>query len=233
MANLNVTILLENLPDSIVGISNESKSEPELIKDKDEKLNKRPVQKKMPKEKSKLKKQILEDTKGKKNKTRASSAENQRIKVEEKAVGSKNRKRPIERGDIMIIEPSKSISPINDQPKRNRRACSVDTTSSQTTISVQRSKQINKDNVEIKAEVEIEDEVPKKTKKRVKKEEPSKLPDKNLKTKKNNKKIITTKKENSPTLEQDIELLNVIQEKPRSKKGTKKEQINVRIDLIF
>lgn len=229
---MNVTILLENLPNSIVGISDESKSEPEVVEVKDEKLNKKPLQKKMPKEKSKLKKQISEDSKGKKNKTRASSVENQRIKIEEKAVGSKNRKRPIERGDI--IEPSKSISPINEQPKRNRRACSVDTSSSHATITVQRSKQINKDNVEIEAEVEVEDEVPKKFKKRVKKEEgSSKLPEKNLKTKKNKKKIITTEKESSPTQEQNIELLSAIQEKPRSKKGTKKEQINVRIDLIF
>lgn len=225
---MNVTILLENLPNSIVGISNESKSEPELVEDKDKKLNKRPIQKKMPKEKSKLKKQILEDSKEKKNKTRASSVENQRIKVEEKAVGSKNRKRPIEKGDI--IEPSKLISPINDQPKRNRRACSVDTSSSHVTISVQRSKQINKDNVEIEAEVEVEDEVPK-TKKRVKKEESSKLKKNNLKIK--NKKMITTKKENLPALEQNIESLSAIQEKPRSKKGTKKEPINVRIYFIF
>lgn len=225
---MNVTILLENLPNSIVGISDESKSEPEVVEVKDEKPNKKPLQKKMLKEKSKLKKQIPEDSKGKKNKTRASSVENQRIKIEEKAVGSKNRKRPIERGDI--LEPSKSISPINEQPKRNRRACSVDTSSSHATISDQRSKQINKDKIEIEAEVEVQ----KKIKKRVKKEEgSSKLPEKNLKTIKNKKKIITTEKESSPTVEQNIELLSAIQEKQRSKKGTKKEQINVRIDLIF
>lgn len=226
---MNVTILLENLPHPIVGMSSESKSESELVDDKEEKLNKKPVQKKMPKEKSKLKKQILEDSKEKKIKTRASSAENQRPKVEEKVVGSKNRKRPIEKGDIM--EPSKLVSPINDQPKRNRRACSVDISSSHTTISVQRSKQINKDNEEIEAENEIVDEVPKKLKKKVKKgEEPSKLPGKNLKIKKDKKKIVTAEKENSPTPEQNIELLSAVQEKPKSRKGAKKEQINVRID---
>jgi len=103
---------LENNIESIIIESDDS----EILTDVDDKIKK--VDMKKAKQKSK-KKTSEDDGKVKKTRKRAVSAENQTMKVEVTV----SRKSP---GDKDNLEHTKSVLPINELRKRNRRAASVD-----------------------------------------------------------------------------------------------------------
>jgi len=235
--NMNVTVVLEEIPDfkpKVIDLESES----DLAVDEAESI-KKPVQKKVTKAKPKSKKQTVEDTKVVRTRKRAASEDRQVLKVEEKVV-SKSRKRPVDKN---LPESLKPVSPLNELPKRNRRAASVDILTSETssfpTDKVPKKKVNSKSS---KAAIVVtEDDALKKQKKVTKKEDQpkimeikddeAKIVEKNSKGKKNTKK---EGKENVVIIDQiDIEAaLNSVQEKPKSKRGIKKVKIDVRL-LIF
>jgi len=211
---MNATVVLEKMPECVI---NEEPividSDSEFFEDEEVPIR-AIVHKKITKGKPKLKKQTLEeDSKVKKTKERASSVEIEVIsKVVEKAVG-KSRKRPVDKD---ASESSKSpTSPVSEPPKRNRRALSVDALSK---VSKTR-----------KDTVAIEDE--KKNKKGTKKDK-QKLPDKSTKPKKTAKKVLEEEKQKSPT-GQNIDEPNNLPGKPKSKRGTKKNQEEVSVCCIY
>lgn len=240
--NMNVTVVLEEIPDfkpKVIDLESES----DLVVDETEFI-KKPVQKKVTKTKLKSKKQTVEDTKVVRTRKRAASEDRQVSKVEvEGKVVSKNRKRPVDKN---LPESQKPVSPLNELPKRNRRAASVDILTSETSgfpsDKVPKKKVNSKSS---KAAITVtEDDALKKQKKGAKKEDQpkimeikddeTKIVEKNSKVKKNTKKLSNEEKENVVTTEQnDLEAaLNSIPDKPKSKRGIKKVKIDVRL-IIF
>jgi len=203
-SNLNVTVVLGEIPDSF-----EKKTEsPELKLDIDEKeLNSKTIlPKKIVQKKRKTKKTTLSET-------NTVGEDCEVVKVKEKVV-SRSRKRPVEKE---IPELSKSVSPIKESNKRNKRAASVDIIPSYEVIK------------NVKDVVIQEEKGSKKIRKGIKKE--SSEVEKTTKTKKITKKMAFEEKGNSITPEKvDIESNNVLQVKPKSKRVVKKEQTNVRIN---
>lgn len=223
LQNMSETsVVLEKMPDMITEIVEET-----------ENINEEPTtdfkqsQKKVIKvKKPKVKKDDEETSKTSKIKKRAASEDRTMIKAEANIV-VKSRKRTVDK------EP-KSTSPINDLPKRNRRALSVDYLSSEVSTS-----QIPKKNRKGTTIVN-EDGAPKKSKKITKKEQSNgiekkvdelKVVEKITKGKKNGKKIPNEDNDNLLKLEENEneELPGVLQEKPKPKRGVKKEEIDVRI----
>jgi len=238
--NMNVTVILEEIPDFKPKVT-DLESESDLAVDEAESI-KKPVQKKVTKTKLKPKKQTVEDTKVVRTRKRAASEDRQVLKVEEKVV-SKSRKRPVDKN---LPESLKPVSPLNELPKRNRRAASVDILTSETSSfpsdKVPKKKVNSKSS---KAAIAVtEDDALKKQKKGTKKEDQPKIMEikddetknveKNSKGKKNTKKGSNEEKENVVTTEQnDVEAaLNSNEEKPKSKRGIKKVKIDVRL-IIF
>lgn len=242
--DMNVTVVLEEIPD-FQQKATESESELDVVIDEVESI-KKPVQKKNTKSKLKSKKQTVEeDSRAVKTRKRAVSEDRQTLKVEEKVV-SKSRKRPVDKN---LPESLKPVSPLNELPKRNRRAASVDIITSETSsYPLEKVPKKNKvTNKSTKTAIVTEDNVLKKPKKGTKKEDQPivietkdddiKIIEKNSKGKKNTKKVLNEEKENViiteenvvTTEENDVELvLNGIQEKPKSKRGVRKIKINVR-----
>lgn len=231
--NMNVTTVLDKIPDFKPKVT-ESESELDLPVDEAEFIEKLP-QKKVTKTKLKSKKITVEDTKLVKTRKRAASEDRQVSKVVEKVI-SKSRKRPVDKN---LPESLKSVSPLNELPKRNRRAASVDILTSE--ISSFSSDKVPKKKVNSKvkaAVVETEDDTLKKQKKGTKKEDQpkimetkddeTKIIEKNSKAKKNTKKVLNEEKENVVAIEEDDvkAALNSIQEKPKSKRGIKKVKID-------
>jgi len=237
--NMNVTVVLDEIPDFKPKVT-DLESESDLAVDEAESV-KKPVQKKVTKTKLKAKKQTVEDTKVVRTRKRAASEDRQVLKVEEKVV-SKSRKRPVDKN----LPESLKVSPLNELPKRNRRAASVDILASETSSFP--SDKVPKKKVNSKSSkaaiVVTEDDALKKQKKGTKKEDQpkimeikddeTKIVEKNSKGKKNTKKVSNEEKENVVTTDQnDVEpALNSIQEKPKSKRGIKKVKIDVRL-IIF
>lgn len=202
---MNTTVVLERIPERLVNKGPILiESEPEFVEDKEIPI-KKIVLKKVTKGKPKLKKQTLEEDS--KVKKRAASVEIDVVTKEvEKVVVGKSRKRPMDKNASEPLKPP--TSPVNEPPKRNRRAMSVDSAS-----------KISKT---LKDTVANEDEVSKKNKKGAIKDQ-QKLPDKSTKPKKTAKKVLNEEKEKSPT-QQNIDELNNLPEKPKSKRGAKKDQ---------
>jgi len=200
-STMNVTVVLENKPDFFV--KKTESSELKQVIDEDESGGKKDIPKKIAKTKPKTKKPTLdEDSNGKRN----VNEDCQTIKVKEKVVG-RSRKRPVDKDESKL---SKSVSPINEPLKRNRRAASVDILSCGDT----------KKNLKA---VVTQEEIPKKNRKGVKKEQND--VEKNIKTKKITKKMTVGEKD-------DAESNDILQGKPKPKKGVKKEPIDVRINHI-
>ncbi|CAH1738200.1 enolase-phosphatase E1-like [Aphis gossypii] len=240
--DMNVTVVLEEIPD-FQQKATESESELDVVIDEVESI-KKPVQKKKTKSKLKSKKQTVEeDSRAVRTRKRAVSEDRQTLKVEEKVI-SKSRKRPVDKN---LPESQKSVSPLNELPKRNRRAASVDIITSE--ISSYPVEKIPKKNKatgkSTKAAIVSEDNVLKKSKKGMKKEDQpvvietkdddTKIVEKNSKGKKNTKKVLSDEKENVVTTEEDVVIaeendvelvLNGIQEKPKSKRGIRKAKID-------
>ncbi|KAF0761975.1 enolase-phosphatase E1-like, partial [Aphis craccivora] len=239
--NMNVTVVLEEIPD-FEQKATESESELDVVIDEVESI-KKPVQKKNTKSKLKSKKQTVEeDSRAVRTRKRAVSEDRQTLKVEEKIV-SKSRKRPVDKN---LPESLKPVSPLNELPKRNRRAASVDIISETSNYPLEKVPKKNKVTTKsTKAAIVTEDNVLKKPKKGTKKEDQptvietkdndTKIVEKNSKGKKNTKKILNEEKENVVTTEEnvvtaeenDVELvLNGIQERPKSKRGIRKVKID-------
>lgn len=238
--NMNITVVLEEIPDFKPKVT-DLESESDLAIDETESI-KKPVQKKVTKTKLKSKKQTVEDTKVVRTRKRAASEERQVLKVEEKVV-SKSRKRPVDKN---LPESLKPASPLNELPKRNRRAASVDILTSETSSFP--SDKVTKKKINSKSSkaaiAVTEDDALKKQKKGTKKEDQpkimeikddeTKIVEKNSKGKKNTKKVPNEEKENVVTTEQnDVEAaLNSNEEKPKSKRAIKKVKIDVRLFLL-
>ncbi|XP_025204452.1 transcriptional regulator ATRX homolog [Melanaphis sacchari] len=235
--DMNATVVLERIPDFQQQEATEVESELDLVVNEEEPI-KKPVQKKISKSKLKSKKQTAEeDSRAVRTRKRAASEDRQALKAEEKVV-SKSRKRPVDKN---LPESLKPVSPLNELPKRNRRAASVDIiTSESSSHPLDKVSKKNKvTNKSTKAAIVVtEDDELKKQKKGTKKDQPkimeikddeTKILEKNSKGKKNTKKVLNEEKENVVTEQNDGEfVLNGIQGKPKSKRGVK----NVKLDEI-
>jgi len=197
-AQMNVTVVLGEVLQSV---SEEIKS-PEPVIGKEGSGGKKAISKKVAPKKPKTKKPSRDEDSDEKGTV---NEDFQTIKVENK-VKSKGRKRPVE--ENAVLERFKSVSPIVNEKKRNRRAASVDVVPGGVTTFVN-----------IKAVTE--ELVPKRTRKGVKTEEIK--VEKKVKTKKVLKK--TEEKGNLLIQEKDnTESKDVLQGKTEPKGGVMKEQ---------
>lgn len=203
------------------------KSETEVLPVEDEnendiELSEKPVKKKVTKAKPKAKqtnaktKQIIEDF--------------QAIKIRKRSLSSNREVTPVtsEKETVVVRKrPNKKepISPLNDPPKRGRRAQSVDTISSK--ISLQTLDVPKKGRKAIKVIPSYDEEKLKKNRVVVKEDE--KMLENNVK--KNKKKIATDEKKNSS--EENLDELSDVPKKRKPKRGAKKEQIIVSIIILI
>lgn len=183
----------------------------EPVIDKEESDGKKAITKKVAPKKPKTKKLMRDEDSDEKGTV---NEDFQMVKVEKKVV-SKSRKRPVD--DKAAPKHSKSVSPINEEEKRNRRATSVDALPHP----------VPKEN--IKAVVTQEELVQKKSRKGIK---PEQIKEKKVTTKRAIKKVedkgnllIITQVEDD-----NIESNDVLQGKTKPNRGVIKEQTDVRIN---
>lgn len=226
--NMSTTVVLEKMPDLVSQTSEKYEDEPESKV----KPNKKPVQKKAAKVLKSKSKSKLEDDSNKKSNVKRAVSEEPQVIVEKDSAVSKSRKRPINK------ESPEPISPVNELPKRGRRAASVDIQSSDNNILIiedDHSEVIKKGRKATKLTSPSDDDAPKKSHKVIKKNEQPKVTDKNTKSKKNSKKVIE-EKENLQNMEQNVfdksPDTSSKKPKPKTKRGAKKEQKNVSIHFV-
>lgn len=205
----DVTVILNKIPNIVLkDIDTESDLE-------DEETDKKLTQKKLTKGKSKSKKETTDtNLKVPKSKERASS-EDRQTEVVVKVVGSKNRKRPVDKDS----DP-KSISPVNEPTKRNRRAASVDVLPSENPSSSQvpkRNRKVAKDSVENENEAAT----------KINKKEQVKILEKNTKEKKYIKKAIKNALE--PEINY-VESSDMVADKSKPIQDVQKGLIDVRMN---